>query len=519
MKICGFTKKILGTVWSHSSSTHEYWLTRFLFLRLLGLVYFFAFLSLAIQILPLIGEHGIFPAKNFLDAVGSQFPSRWDAFTFHPTLFWFHLSDQALVWGAWTGVTLSVVVMIWYANLPLLLVLWALYFSFVNIGQLWYGYGWEIQLLETGFLAMFLVPVVDARPFPKSPPPVPILWLLRWLAFRIYIGAGLIKVRGDQCWRDLTCLYYHYETQPIPNPLSRWLHFFPTWFHKAGVVWNHLVELVAPWFAFGPRSARIISGVVMASFQLFLIASGNLSFLNWLTILPTIACFDDAFLKKWLPTSLIRKAEDASQSARPNPWRTAVSLVVVVLVAYLSIVVIQNLLSPHQAMNTSFDRWNLVNTYGAFGSIGKERYELIIEGTDEPIISDSTVWKAYEFVAKPGDVNRSLPIIAPYQPRIDWQIWFAAMGPPEGAPWVIHVIWKLLHNDPGALSLLANNPFPKNPPAFIRVEYYRYHFVEPWDASSQVWRRERVGAWLPPLAVQTPGLRDFIVKNKWEPFE
>ena len=139
-------------------------------------------------------------------------------------------------------------------------VLWALYMSFVHVGQDWYGFGWEIQLLETGFLAIFLCPPLDPRPFPRRPPPREIIWLLRWLIFRIMLGAGLIKLRGDPCWRQLTCLFYHYETQPIPNPLSRTLHFMPAWFHRAGVLFNHLTELVAPWFVFGPRRARLAAG-------------------------------------------------------------------------------------------------------------------------------------------------------------------------------------------------------------------------------------------------------------------
>ena len=162
--------------------------------------------------------------------------------------------------------------------------------------EVWYGFGWELQLLETGFLAIFLCPLFDGRPFPKRPPPVVVIWLYRWLIVRIMLGAGLIKLRGDECWRDLTCLVYHYETQPVPNPLSALLHDLPVWFHKIGVLFNYVCELIAPFFAFGPRRARHVAGVLMVSFQLALILSGNLSFLNWLTIIPALACFDDSLL-------------------------------------------------------------------------------------------------------------------------------------------------------------------------------------------------------------------------------
>ena len=188
---------------------------------------------------------------------------------------------------------LSLVVLAGYANAIILAILWAMYMSIVHIGQIWYGYGWEIQLLETGFLSIFLCPLLDGRPFPKRPPPLLVFWLFRWLGFRIMIGAGLIKLRGDPCWRDLTCLYYHYETQPIPNPISRYLHFAPQWFHKIETAWNHFVELIVPWFSFGPRPARHIAGVLLIGFQIFLIISGNLSFLNYVTIIPFLACFDD----------------------------------------------------------------------------------------------------------------------------------------------------------------------------------------------------------------------------------
>src|SRR2546429_5492670 len=280
---------------------NSYWLTRFVILRLLGFVYAVAFLVAAIQLVPLIGEHGLTPANHFLNLVQTQLGSRTAGMLRVPTLFWFGISDNALSIFSWIGFGLSLVVLGGYANAILLAVLWTIYMSIVHVGQIWYGYGWEIQLLETGFLSIFLCPLLDGRPFPKCRPPILVFWLFRWLGFRIMIGAGLIKLRGDSCWRDLTCLYYHYETQPIPNPLSWWLHFCPHWFHQFGVLWNHFIELVVPWFCFGPRVARHVAGVLLASFQIFLIISGNLSFLNYLTIVPFLACFDDTFLCHFLP--------------------------------------------------------------------------------------------------------------------------------------------------------------------------------------------------------------------------
>jgi len=498
-------------------SRESYWLTRFVLLRLLGFVYFMAFLSLAQQVLPLIGHDGLLPVGLFLERVGAHAGSRSAAFRLLPSVFWLDASDATLLWAAWIGTGLSLLVLAGFANALLLGVLWALYLSFVHIGQDWYSYGWEIQLTETGFLAIFLVPLLDPRPFPRVAPPTPVLWLFRWLIFRIMLGAGLIKLRGDRCWRELTCLFWHYETQPIPNPLSWRLNFMPHWFHRGGVVFNHLTELVAPWFAFGPRIARRTAGAVMLAFQIFLILSGNLSFLNWLTIVPILACFDDGVWRRLLPARLVARAERAkTEAVRSVPQQLATAAIVVV-VALLSVGPVQNLLSPHQAMNTSFDPLDLVNTYGAFGSVGRQRPEIVFEGTDDETITDATRWREYEFKCKPGDPFRRPCIAAPYQYRIDWQIWFAAMSSAPRYPWTLHLVWKLLHGDRGALGLLANDPFPDAPPRWIRARLYRYRFAPPGDPSGAWWTREPIGEWLPPLSIDNPRLQAVLASYGWIP--
>jgi len=367
--------------------------------------------------------------------------------------------------------------------------------------------------LETGFLSIFLCPLLDGRPFPKCRPPILVIWLFRWLGFRIMIGAGLIKLRGDPCWRDLTCLYYHYETQPIPSPISRYLHFSPHWLLKFETAWNHFVELVVPWLSFGPRHARHVAGVLLVAFQIFLIISGNLSFLNYLTIIPFLACFDDTFLRRFLPARLIRRAERAAQEAEPSRINNATAIALSILVGYLSVAPVLNLISERQIMDTSFTSFDLVNTYGAFGTVGRERDEIIFEGTDDSIITADTKWKEYEFKAKPGDPNRRPPFVAPYQPRIDWQIWFAAMASPADYPWTLHFVWKLLHNDPGTLSLLVNNPFPDAPPHYIRARLYRYSFAPPGDKAW--WKREPISEWLPALSTDHPGLRRLLEAMDW----
>ena len=495
---------------------HSYWLTRFLILRLLGLVYFVALLSLANQVLPLIGKNGLLPANLYLHQVTRYFGSSLKGFLQFPSLFWVSVSDPFLSTMAWVGVALSFLLLLGFANAILLGVLWALYLSFLPIGQDWYSYGWEIQLLETGFLAMFLCPLLDWRPFPRRPPPPPVIWLFRWLIFRIMLGAGLIKIRGDSCWRDLTCLVYHYQTQPIPNPLSRTLHFMPKWFHMLGALWNHVNELLAPWFVFGPRLARHIAGCLLVSFQVILIFSGNLSFLNWLTIVPALACFDDSLLAKILPQRLVQRALQAREQAQVSCGQKLLVPALTLLVAALSIFPVVNMLSSHQAMNTSFNRLYLVNTYGAFGSVGRQRDEIIFEGTRDEL-SANTQWKEYAFKCKPGDPFRRPCIISPYHYRLDWQIWFAAMSSPDQYPWTLHFVWKLLHNDPGTLSLLANNPFPDSPPRYIRADLYRYEFAPSSDPSGAWWKRKRIGGWLPALSIEDQALRSFLAAYGWLP--
>lgn len=289
----------------------RYELSRFLFLRALGLIYLFAFLGIALQGKVLFGEQGLLPASRFLHRLSGNSPTlslaNWTNFFQHPTIFWLSQSNAALGFAAWAGVTLAAMLTCGFGNMIGMALLWFLYLSFVHIGQEFYAFGWDILLLETGFLAIFLCPLLDPRPFPLAPAPRAIFWLLRWLTFRIYLGAGLIKVRSDPCWLDLTCLTYHYETQPIPHPLSWLLHQAPTWFHQGGVLWNHVTELILPFFLFGPRRWRILAASLLCLFQGMLILSGNLSFLNWLTLTVTLGCFDDTFYNRWLPHLRMRR--------------------------------------------------------------------------------------------------------------------------------------------------------------------------------------------------------------------
>ena len=491
----------------------SYWLTRFVILRVLGLIYLVAFLVAANQILPLIGADGLLPVGNFLAEVRVRFGGSFGGFLRLPSLFWINSSDSALIVTAWIGVVLSSVVVCGYANGILLGLLWILYMSFVHVGQEWYGYGWEMQLLETGFLAIFLCPLLDGRPFPQRPPPLIVIWLFRALIFRIMFGAGMIKIRGDESWRDLSALYCHFETQPIPNGLSRWFHFLPRGVLRGGTVFNHAAELVAPWFVFWPRLARTIAGIVIVAFQVAIFLGGNLSFLNLLTIVPALACFDDRHWAKVLPRGLTKRANEARAAATVSKPMLGAAWAIGAIVAVLSIQPLMNIFSPSQIMNTSFDPLELVNTYGAFGTVGKERYNVVFEGTAAELPNESD-WKPYPYKGLPVALDERPPQIAPYQLRLDWQMWFAAMSSPGEYPWTLHLIWKLLHNDAGAVGLFRANPFPDKPPLFVRAVLYRYSFVRP-NPQGRWWKRERLSVWLPPLSADDANLRQLLLRAGW----
>ncbi|MSR84461.1 MAG: lipase maturation factor family protein [Candidatus Latescibacteria bacterium] len=489
-----------------------YWLTRALLLRGLGLIYTLAFLILTQQFIPLVGEGGILPVNLFLEQVAQEYGPGLPSWLKLPTLMWLDCSDTFMLGLVWLGLGLSLLLLCGVANVPLLLSLWAIYLSCCHVGQLFYSFGWEILLLETGFLAVFLCPLWRTQ----VPPAKALVWLFRWVLFRLMLGAGLIKLRGDPCWWDLSCLIFHYQTQPLPNPLSWYFHQLPVWFHQGSVLFNHLAELVVPWFFFGPRRLRHAAGLLTIVFQISLILSGNLSWLNYLSIVLCVACFDDAALalfllpiqgraRSWMPAPCQIKEEGRLRRALLNG--------LVILILYLSIGPVLNLLSPRQAMNASFDPLHLVNTYGAFGSVGQHRPEIILEGTVDSVITDSTRWLPYEFRGKPGDPQRRPPLVSPYHYKLDWQLWFAAMSDYRRQPWLVHYVYLLLTGDQGALSLLGNNPFAAQPPHFIRAELYEYRFAPPGQPGW--WEREYLGPYLPPLAANDPALLTALAQFGW----
>jgi hypothetical protein len=480
----------------------NYWLTRIVLQRALGLVYLIAFASAVNQFRPLLGEHGLLPVPAFIQRV---------PFRESPSLFYFAPRDWAFAAAGWSGVVLSVAVIVGAADrlnawvgASIFAALWLLYLSFVNVGQVFYSFGWESLLLESGFFAMFL------GAGSMMPNWVNIL-IYRWLLFRIMFGAGMIKLRGDSCWRDLTCLDYHYQSQPIPNPLSWFFHWGSSWSHSGGVLVNHFSELIVPFFYFLPQPFAGIAGIVTIIFQSLIMASGNLSWLNFLTIVIAIPTLDDRFfslLHAWrIPPLVI-----------PGLPYQAMMAAVGLFVATLSVAPIMNLLSNRQVMNTSFNPLHLVGTYRAFGGITRERYEIVIEGTDDHVVTGATHWREYQFKGKPGDLRRMPIQIAPYHLRLDWLMWFAAMSNYGEHPWFVNLMAKLLHGDPAVLRLMGPNPFSEQPPRFVRAEIYLYQFTTS-DERRQTgnwWKRQLAGRYFPAVSLQDPAFVNVLHQQGWE---
>ncbi|HXE13571.1 MAG TPA: lipase maturation factor family protein [Bryobacteraceae bacterium] len=472
-----------------------YWLARLVFQRSLAVICLIAFIVALNQFRALCGNHGLLPIQSFVKQV---------PYHASPSLFYLAPHDIVLSLSAWAGIGLSIVAILGISerhgaafSMLIWALIWILYLSFVNTGQIFYAFGWESILLEAVFLAIFLG---AANTTPQRIP----LWLIRWLCFRVMFGAGLIKLRGDECWRQLTCLDWHYETQPMPNPFSWFLHWGPEWTHKGGVLFNHFSELIVPFGYFLPQPFASIAGIITIVFQFCIMLSGNLSWLNALTIVLATGTIDDRvwhwILRLHVPLTI----------AAPR-LEIYAQIAIGAITVVLSIPVVANMLSARQMMNFNYNPFHLVGTYGAFGSVTRPRYEVIVEGTMDSSISTATQWKEYEFKGKPGNVNRMPPQIAPYHLRLDWLMWFAAMSDYQNNPWFLVFADKLLKGDPATLSLISYSPFGDKPPAYVRALLYEYHFTAPEERArtGAWWTRKLVGTYLPPVqrtSLETPDL-------------
>jgi hypothetical protein len=462
----------------------EYWMSRLVFQRALAVVYLFAFLAAALQFRALIGERGMLPVPRYV----ARLP-----FKHAPSVFHFHYSDRFFGVWAWTGCALSAALIagvdhqvpLW-AAMVIWLILWAMYLSIVNVGQTWYSFGWESLLLEVGFVAVFLGNDTVA-------PPIVVLFLLRWILFRVEFGAGLIKIRGDACWRELTCLDYHHETQPMPGPLSWFFHHLPRPLHRVEVAANHVTQLVVPVLLFTPQPIATAAAALMIVTQLWLVLSGNFAWLNWITIV--------------LALSAVQFPSAAAKPAGPPLWYEVVVLVVAVGLVALSYHPVRNMISRAQIMNRSFDPLHLVNTYGAFGSVSRVRYEVVIEGTADDAPREDSDWREYEFKGKPSDPRRWPRQYAPYHLRLDWLMWFVALSPAYAGSWFGALVERLLENDRDTLRLLRRSPFPPDaPPRYVRARLFRYQYTS-WRELRETgacWKRTYVREFMPPTRLSVP---------------
>lgn len=473
--------------------------------RGIAALYLVAFVSTLNQFRPLLGERGLLPAPALLDWIGEKRERRR---MLHPTLFTgFRYTDRRLAALCWSGMVVAALLVAGIPQVgppwvPMLafLALWLGYMSIVSIGQTFYSFGWEMLLLEAGFLAAFLGST-------DQPPPTVVIVLFWWLLFRLEFGAGMIKIRGGREWRDLTALMYHHETQPMPGPLSRQAHLLPRWFHRGEVVGNHIAQLVVPFLLFAPLLSAVgvpgqwpqivgaIAAVIVIATQAWLVATGNFAWLNWATIVIGFSAIG-------LPGVGVPSEE--SDAGTPWPgiplyWFVITSLVGLIYVV-LSWPALRNLFARRQLMNASFNRWQLANAYGAFGTVTKERIEIVVEGSLE---EDGLLWREYEFKGKPGDVTRIPRQFAPYHLRLDWLMWFLPLGRSLD-DWFTMLLLRLLEADAPTLALLRVDPFDGERPRWVRAVTYRYRFATRAErrAHGVRWMRERQRVVLGPVGLR-----------------
>lgn len=468
---------------------HDYELARQVLQRGIAAVFVVAFLSTAAQFRPLLGEHGLLPVALILAA---RHHLRG------PSIFRWRYSDNLLIAVAWVGAILGATIVVGLPQagppwLPMMvfLILWVLYQSIVNIGQTFYGFGWETLLLEAGFLAAFLGSNATA-------PPLLVIILFVWLVFRLEFGAGMIKIRGDAVWRDLTALYYHHETQPMPNPVSRFAHHLPKPVHRLEVLGNHFAQLIVPFLLFAPQPIAGAATAIVILTQGWLVITGNFAWLNVITIILAFSAISDPVAHAVVPAIPL----DWGSGGSTPIWFTAIVLAVTALFIVLSWWPLRNLFAQRQLMNASFNRWHLANAYGAFGSMTRDRYEVVVEGTDAETPSDAAEWKEYEFKGKPGDVHRMPRQFAPYHLRLDWLMWFLALGSPDSR-WFEVFLVRLLEADKPTLRLLRYDPFGGKPPRWVRARVYHYRFTTRTEKklTGDWWVRDLAGTLARPMTL------------------
>jgi predicted DCC family thiol-disulfide oxidoreductase YuxK len=482
------------------SAPTTYYRARRLFLRLLGLIYFIAIVSFWSQADGLIGHDGIAPLTPWLDQIRDHFGVQ--AYWLYPTLCWLSPTDGFLNLLCGAGAGLSVLLLFEVAPALCLALLWLIYLSIAVVGQVFMNFQWDYLLLETGLFSVFLAPL---RLLPSSRSETPISpwahFILRWLLFRLMFMSGVVKLTsGDPSWWKLTALDFHYWTQPLPTPLAWWVNQLPGWFQAFSVALMFAIELVAPFLLFFPKRFRLIGAASIFLIQVLIAATGNYCFFNLLTATLCILAVDDSvwpsFGRKELPPLKLTGLR----------WPSWLLIPVVVIVLSFSGPLLWQSFFPDSDwppfMREGYAyiaRFRSLNSYGLFRVMTTTRPEIIVEGSE-----DSVTWQPYEFKYQVGDVQRAPPIVAPHQPRLDWQLWFAALGDVHEEPWFVNFLARLLQGSQPVLRLLKTNPFPDSPPRYIRAKLYEYHFTT-WDERQKTgawWSREEKGMYCPALTLR-----------------
>jgi predicted DCC family thiol-disulfide oxidoreductase YuxK len=469
----------------------RYDLTRQIFLRALAVIYAIAFLSLWLQIDGLVGSHGILPVHSLLQWAQSNLGN--ERYQLLPTLCWLNDSDGFLHVLCAGGAAAAALAAAGVAQLPAFVLMFICYLSLSVAGQDFLGFQWDILLTEAGFLAIFLAPW-RLWTWSTRPPSRTILWLLRWLLFRVMFMSGVVKLSsGDPSWRSLTALQFHYQTQPLPTWTSWYAQQLPAWFQRFSCGGVFFFELFVPLLIFTPRRPRLAAFWLIIAFQLLITATGNYGFFNLLTIVLCFTLPDDTFWR-WLLR--LRPAREKMPRSRLQ-WRRLATIPIAAMLLALTVPEFVEAFGAEfvwPAPLMEIRRWaeplRIANGYGLFAVMTTHRPELIIQGSD-----DGIEWKTYHFKWKPGDVQRRPAFATPYMPRLDWQMWFAALGGPSDSPWLYAFLDRLLKGSPNVLGLLADNPFPDHPPQSVRVVLYEYRFTSTAEraASGAWWDRQEVG--------------------------
>ncbi|HTJ65049.1 MAG TPA: lipase maturation factor family protein [Alphaproteobacteria bacterium] len=463
----------------------SYTVVAYLFLRLFGLIYLAAFVSFGWQAQGLIGSHGIEPLQAFVSSVASRFgPER---FYLLPMVFWLNAGDTAIHAVCWAGAGVSLLLAGGFLPRLSLAVLYVLYLSLLGAGQTFMSYQWDTFLLEGGFLAL----VMSFRP-------VLGIWLVRWLLFRFMFMSGSVKLlSGDPAWHNLSALSYHFLTQPLPTPVAWYAADLPQRFLTFATGAMFVVELGLPFLIFLPRRLRFLAAFGFLLLEGLIALTGNYNWFNFQTMLLCLTLFDDAALRSVLSASLVRWLP--IPAARP-PYRAVsagfATLAVVIVFCSLVEMAEQYGAEPPafaQAIDGAITPFRIVNRYGLFAVMTTERNEIVIEGSD-----DAVTWREYAFRDKPGDLKRRPPWNIPDQPRLDWQMWFAALENPRQLPWFWNFIQRLLENEPTVTALLADNPFPDKPPRYVRAMFYSYTFSSDAEKAQGIWwDRRPLGLYFP----------------------